>query len=223
MIKKIRIIPIYLIGFIFLCATFLAIINSYKIQNAYWSWRAFVEPNVSDRIENEWRTKSTVFLLKKLDSKVFIYWTNAMTLLLERKETKAIPILVKITKSKDDQTRISAFIALGQFGDTIATKYMLDIVKEGQTNPDYINALRSLSYSANNEAFYPIIALAQSKMGDSLYNERAYAINMLERYQNKPETLEVLRKIAASDAEEYIRQKAQIAIAKITKDKNFKS
>ena len=202
--KKFSITIISILGFMFIF-----FLLSPTIQNAYWSFREFLEPRVNDRIEKEWRNKPAEFLLHKLTRKVRMYSGTAAMIIVERKEKRAIPEFLKLIKSPNEQTRISAFIALGEIGDERAIEPLMEIIKEGRANKDFLSAIDALSIM-HYEPIYPeILQMAKDNYHTS------WVVDMLERFPEKPETLPALKNISKSDPEGYIRDKANRAIASL--------
>ena len=212
--KKIHLVLILLIFAVFTGS--LLIFNS-SIINMYWTMREFVEPNLSGRLEKEWNEKTSEFLIKNLKSKVFLYSGTAASILVERREKKALPVLWDLTKSDDRQKRISAFTAIGRINDFSSIEPLMKIVKAGYNDFNYIYALTALSYMKYMPAIEYVVALAKSNPADLKYNDRSHAINMIERYRNK-ELLPLLEIIAANDEDEFVRYKARETMERLKEE-----
>jgi len=187
-----------------------------SIQNAYFIWKAYVDLDVQDKIIDDWKTKPTEFLLKMLKSKVHMYSSSAYKILLDKKEKKAMPVFLELTQSKDDQTKTSAYVALARLGNNDIKELFMGKITQKELHKDYVDILRALSIMRHEPALPYIIKLAQSKEGDPLYEDRSYAINMIERY-GKKELLPILEKIALDDPNKHIRWKAEDSIKKMNK------
>jgi len=202
--KKVDIVMLFIVAIVAV-----VIINLTPVQDFVFSCRSFIQPNVWDDIKDRWEDKSSNFLLRKLQSNNTAYFGIANTILVERKEKRAIPVLLRLTKSWDKQRRISAFIALGELKDKRAIEPLMLIAKEGVKHRDYVNALRALSIMKYEPAFLYVSELAKS---DS--ENRAYAMSMLANY-GKPETIPLLEYIAENDSEWDVQENAKEAIEKI--------
>ncbi|MBN1526590.1 MAG: hypothetical protein JW919_03280 [Candidatus Omnitrophica bacterium] len=197
--------------YIFIIVALFLIVNLSPLQDFIFSFRSFIEPKIYERIEKSWRNKTNDFLLRQVNSANNAYSGIATSILVERKEKKAIPILLKQTKSWNKQTRISAFIALGEIGDPSVIEPFMKIVRNGRENPQFLNAIDALSIMRYETIYSEIL-----KMVNDGYHT-SWAVDMLERFPEKPETLPALEKIANSDTEEYIKYKAKQAMEKISK------
>jgi len=202
--KKVDIVMLFMVAIVAVM-----IINLTPVQDFVFSFRSFIQPNVWDDIKDRWEDKSSNFLLRKLQSNNTAYFGIANTILVERKEKRAIPVLLRLTKSWDKQRRISAFIALGELKDKRAIEPLMLIAKEGVKHRDYVNVLRALSIMKYEPAFPYVSELARSNSED-----RAYAMRMLADY-GKPETIPLLEHIAENDSEWDVQENAKEAIEKI--------
>lgn len=159
----------------------------------YWGVRAFFDPLGAVRIQDEYRRLSSEVLIKKLHSidPVSLYPTVAMEVLAERKEKKAVPELIKFTKSWNPDRRYQSIRALGLIGDPRAVEPLLEIVREDEIkgNRYYRSALLSLC-QIGYEPIRPII-LEQLKQPDGTSNG---ATTMME-YVGKKEDISLLEKM----------------------------
>ncbi|MCG3205433.1 MAG: hypothetical protein KCHDKBKB_02154 [Elusimicrobia bacterium] len=185
-------------------------ITSYPIQMGWWMFKDFVNPKLTEQTESAFRKKSSAYLLRKLKSKVYAQVDIAEFILRERKENRAIPILIELTKSKNKTIRSGAIQSLGFWQDEKAIDALNQIVRIGQSQgSDYLNALYALS-QAHHDPIYPEI-LNMAKNG----SHTSWVVELLEHFPEKPETLPALKKIAEQDPESYVRDKARKAIEKI--------
>lgn len=68
----------------------------------------------------------------------------AMEVLAARKEKKAVPELIKYTKSKIKYRRSKAIWALGEIGDKRAVEPLVEIISKGENSRDCFDAKRAL-------------------------------------------------------------------------------
>ena len=144
-----------------------------------------------------------------MKSNNYAYSGTAISILVERGEKRAVPIFLKQIKSKDDQTRLSAFIALSELKDPRAIEPLMAVVKQGEGHEDYLDALEALS-ALHYDLIYPqVLELVKSN------SENAYVVDMLFNFSDKPDILPALKNIAETDPERYVREKAKKAIEKL--------
>lgn len=177
-------------------------------QNIFQRWQEENNPKYLDNLEKSWEKKSTEFLLKQLRSSNLFYSGTANSILLKRKEKRAIPIWLDVAvNSRSGQASTSAFYCLGKIDDPSVIEPLVKIVTAGRANRDYSNALFTLA-DMKYEKIYPEIL----RMADDGYQISA-VITMLEYFPDKPETLPTLQKIAKM----YPRQRysAEYTIKKI--------
>ena len=194
--------PVVIFGGLFLVANPLS-------QNLWFMAWDFLDPHMNDKITAKWRDKSSDFLLSKAGSLNDTYSNVATSILIQRKEIRLEPIALKITKSLNPQRRSGAFETLGYLGDPRAIEPLLRVVQKGRKDRDYIDAVDALSIM-RYEPIYPEIL----KMVSDGY-ETSVAVDMLERFPEKAETIPTLTHIEKTDPEWYIRDKAQAAIKKL--------
>lgn len=182
----------------------------------YWWTAGFIYPDMWMQLRAEYRQKPTEYLLKKLNSFSFQMAEKAQDVLVERKEKRAVPKILKFLNSPIKYKRDSAMRALAIMGDESAILPLMKIIKKCKKHPDYFDALHTLS-ALHYEPIYPLVLeLAHlNPIQDSKEDYRSSGVTMLENFPNKPETLPTLKKIADTDPEEYIREKAKKAIKHI--------
>ena len=199
--KTLIILSLMLIGVI--------ILGMPSIQDVVWKLREFTNPKLHEETLNSFKSKPNQYLLKKLNSKNYVFVGMAGGILLDRNACEAVPFLIKLLNSNNDQIKTSAFVVLGEFKDNRAIEPLLSFVNKGRNNPNFLNAIDALSIM-HYEQIYPEIL----QMTNDNYHG-SWAVDMLERYPENPQTLPALQKIADTDPEQYIREKAKEAIEKI--------
>ena len=187
----------------------------YSIQPLWWSFMDFVNPKYQDDIEKAWVNKPDGFLLGQLGSRNYAYRGNAAYILGKRSNPSTIDPLIKIVKySRKDETRGAAIGLLANFYNEPRVKqFFMNIVSQGRKDPNYLNTMMSLSGGHNNEIYPEILSMAKDNFHTS------WVVDMLEYYPEKPETIETLKKIASSDPEKYIRDKAKDVLRKLQEKK----
>jgi HEAT repeat protein len=117
------------------------------------------------------------------------YPQMAIKVLAERKEKKAVPELIKLTKSRNKHISRDAIWALGLINDERAIEPLMDIIRNGKNNENYGWALLSLSKMKYEGVFPLIVEIAKSN-----YPANTEAITLLEEF-GKPETIPLLVQI----------------------------
>lgn len=185
----------------------------YSIQPLWWSFMDFTRPHYQEEVEKSLEAKnlSNRRLLKIFQGRSGIHASAAANILAERKSVDTIvPLINIVKKSRNDYARSKSIGLLRNFyGDLRVKQFLVEIVRQGRKDPNYINAMRALSAEHNNEIYPEILKMAKDNY------ETSYVVGMLGYYPEKPETIEVLTKIANADPEEYVREKAKKALEKI--------
>jgi len=96
--------------------------------------------------------------------------------------------------------------SLAEMGDERAIKPLIKITEKGRNTKDYLLAMKTLSQLHCEEIYPNILQMAKDDFHTS------WVVGMLENFPDKPETVLTLRKIAQSDSEKYIRDKARKAL-----------
>lgn len=190
------------------------LLTSPPMQMAKYMVLGFLAPFLDEYLEKKWENRPTIFLLWELMSYDYVHADVAANILSKRKEKMAVPILLIALKSPLRLTYSRAMFALGEIGDESAIKPLMSIVKSGVKHPKYASALSALSIMA----YKPVLSILL-KMVEGTEEERARAVLMLGNYKDK-DLLPLLMKIASSDKEDYIRNRAKEAIENITKKEN---
>jgi len=198
------------------------------LANSFLYWvvlRMGSSPQIIEQIEAQLSKRSSSDLLGKLramDNPFCIdyyspYPRMAMEQLARRDEKRAVPILVKLSKSKRSGIRINAIIALGSIKDPRALSFLLDIYRRGKPDsPEHSYALEGLATFRNEEVYPEIYKMAFNK------KTIVSAINMLSHYSDKREVIQLLQKIADNDPDAYTRDQAYFKLEDI-KRKNGES
>jgi len=166
------------------------------IPPIFWSAKEFSNPPYHRILEKEWLSKSNNFLLLKLHSIDPMRFGLAAYILGQRKEQKAVNILVKKVQSSyiDNQIHFSACSALAQISPSVAKKVLMGIVEKYQNSKNntlpehnssaysrYENALRILAIMKDERIY--TICLKMAKFSDRL--EKEISLNgMLYHFDN---------------------------------------
>lgn len=169
------------------------------VQMGIWMFRNFVNPKLHEETIEKFKTKSNEYLIKQLKSKNYAIVGIAAGILYQRDEREAVPVLLELTKSKNEQIRTTAFIVLGNFNNERAIEPLMNIIDKGPNHRDYIDALRALSIMRYEPVYPLIIEILESKESDVLYEDKPYAVGMLEYYA-KPESIPLLDKIIEEES-----------------------
>lgn len=187
--------------FITISVILLAIIVYLGLPISYSFYMAIVEPMGSMRIEDEFRKLSSDVLIKKLHPMHPFAMTPAyaMQILAERRETKAVPELIKFVKSWHPDNRYQAIRALGNIGDERAIEPLLEIVKKGdvKNNPNYHESLFSLC-QIGYEPVHPIV-LEMLKRPDGARNGSTKMMEYIGTKEDIPILEAMLSNIQGTD------------------------
>lgn len=178
-------------------------------ERCYWGITGFLYPDMWRQLENSYRQMSTNYLVKKLYSFSFETAEVAENVLAERKSNEAVPHILRFLKSPMRYKRHSAMYALAKIGDKRAIHPLLKIIKKGRHHTDYLLAMKTLSYLHYDEIYPDVLTMAEDNFHAS------WVVSMLESFPDKPQTIPTLKKIAETDLEGYIREKAKNAIKHI--------
>lgn len=172
----------------------------------------------SSQIQDKWKNDLSKYSSDSLIMMLNIRYIDPfydpyliLNILAERKEKKAVPVMLKLLNSKKSFYRQEAMYALAKIKDERSIEPLMKIVNRKQTDRDYLLALDTLS-KMHYEGAYPIIL----KMKDE-GKHNSYVIDMIKNYPDRPETLPILIEISKNARENYIRDKANEAIEYITK------
>jgi HEAT repeat protein len=171
----------------------------------YWSivGLSYSPDNYMEKVD-EFRALPTEELLKEL-TPFFIASPHrfmAIKAVNERKEKQAVPILIKQSRSWNNQIRIDAIWSLGVIGDSRAIEPLMKIVREGEKHPNYVNALSALSKMRYDGAYKYVVERA--KKPDAYRNG---SVGMLKEF-GRPESIPLLveiKKNVPSDVEGFGR------------------
>jgi len=183
-------------------------------EKTYWWIHSFLHPYYYMELQKKFESESTEYLIKQLYSYNFHTANQAMEVLGKRGEKEATPHILRFLKSPFKYKRHAAMRALENMKDERAIKPMMEIIHKGLQHSDYIRALYVLASLRHEPIYGKIVELASLNPMNDTQDVRSRAISMLEIYGSK-DSLPLLRKIAKSDPEQYIREKAQKAIDKI--------
>ncbi|MGB2630177.1 MAG: HEAT repeat domain-containing protein [Candidatus Omnitrophota bacterium] len=154
----------------------------------YWWLRAWEGPDSVSKLEVDLRKEPSEILIKRLyNIDIFSpYPQMAMQILAERKEKKAVPELIKFTKSWNRYYRRTAIWSLGIINDPRAIRPLMEIVSKGESHSNYKDALMALSRMKYEGAFPYVKELAERE--DATANG---SIAMLREFA-KPECIPLL-------------------------------
>lgn len=175
----------------------------------YWIWRGWNDSNLSSDINKHMEKFSSDELFKKIKginlTIVNPYRDGAWRVLIDRKDRRIVPILIKELKSWNKDTRVGAIRVLGDIGDERAMKPFMEIVRNARIDysydiktptPDYIVALQALAKMKYEPIYHYAVEFATSK--DKPNNLKNYGVMMLGDFK-KSEALPILRKIAEEE------------------------
>lgn len=185
------------------------IFNLMPVQNFIFSLKEFFEPNLTQKLEKEWQEKPDEFLIKKLYANNYYYPGLAADILCRRDKREIIPILIKFSRSNYTTRAKIGIYGLSYFGGKEAEESLIEVIKQGRENKNYLMALDALSIMHYDKIYLEILKMANDNYHTS------WVVDMLERFPDKPETLSTLQNIAKNDPEWYIRDKAEEVIEKI--------
>jgi hypothetical protein len=177
----------------FLIGTFICLLAIILYIGLPLSWSVFMyifDPMGSIRVMDELRALPSETLIKKLRPihPLAVTPSLSMEVLAERRETEAVPELIKSLKSWHPDNRYQAIRALGNIGDERAVEPLLKIVNEGEVKGKkyYRAALLSLC-QIGYEPIRPVV-LERLKRPDGARNGSP---KMME-YIGKKEDLNLL-------------------------------
>ncbi|MDD4013011.1 MAG: HEAT repeat domain-containing protein [Candidatus Omnitrophica bacterium] len=180
--------------------------------NFFWVIRGYLDPDLVSRGMDNYRNRSSRFLIGEIRSFSPYNSHVAMKVLVERKDREAVEAIAELLKSGNSQRRADAAKALASIGDQRAIEPLLELQKKGRTSSDYLISMEALS-ALHYEKIYPEI-LQMVKDGYHV----SWAIDMLENFGNNSETQVVLKNIAQNNPQEYVRTKAKNTLDRINKD-----
>ena len=157
----------------------------------YWWLRAWEGPDLYAEMKDRVRALPSEQVIKKLHSFQISspYPFIALQILVERKEKKIVPILLKQLKSWNRHDRHNAIWALGIIGDERAIGPLMAIIRKGEEDPDYRSALLALSEMKYEGAFPYVIKIAKKE-----YPKNCGAINLLKEF-GEPKCIPLLLEI----------------------------
>ncbi len=157
----------------------------------YWYARAWGGDSQSEKMKNLIRKLPSEAVIKKLYSTQLSnpYPSIALRVLAERKEKKAVPVLLKWLKSWDTSKRRDAIWALGIIGDERAIEPLMDIIRKGEKHPNYNIVLLALS-EMKYDGIFPYL----EKIAKEPYPKCTAVITDLKEF-GKPECIPLLLEI----------------------------
>lgn len=167
----------------------------------YWFGRAIVDPMGALRIQEQFEKLPSEELLRKLHSidPLSPYPGIAIDVLTKRKENKAIPYLIQLTKSKNQTRRAHAIRSLGEIGDKQAIPALFEILKTGEktSQRDFRNALYALS-RLGYEPVRPYV-LKMLRAPDALNNGSLAMLRYIGKKEDLPILEDMFNKISTND------------------------
>jgi len=171
-------------------------------------------PQIQDKTKNDLNKYSSDFLIMMLNIRYIDPFYDPyliLNILADRREKKAVPVMLKLLNSKKSFYRQETMDALAKIKDERAIKPLMKIINRKQKDRDYLLALDALS-KMHYEGVYPII-LEMKDEG----KHNSYVIDMIKNYPDRSETLPILIEISKNERENYVRDKANEAITEIGK------
>jgi len=119
------------------------------------------------KVQQTFEGLSSEILIKKLFSidPMNPYPGIALEVLSKRQEKKAVPALIKLTKSLHPYMRTHAIRTLGQIGDVRAIPRLVEIIEKGKRDKNYSDALYSLSQLGYEPARPYVLKLLKKERG----------------------------------------------------------
>ncbi|MBI4846464.1 MAG: HEAT repeat domain-containing protein [Candidatus Omnitrophica bacterium] len=156
---------------------------------------SFQGPDHFESIRFKLRELPSKDLINKADNifyEIFSLQSSlALDVLVERKEREAIPLFLKLLRSRNNEKRKIAFWALASINDPTTVASLMEIVQKGEDHQDYIDALITLSQMRYEGALPYVIKLAEKFDADV-----NGSIGMIKDIGN-PELIPVLKDIKA--------------------------
>ncbi|MFC1570836.1 HEAT repeat domain-containing protein [Candidatus Omnitrophota bacterium] len=161
----------------------------------FWATTApFSDPDMISEIKEDYGKLSSDELIDKVKSFCNPYSISysspypmaALEVLVDRQESKAVPMLIKFLDSKSRVRRQAAIWALGIIGDKRAIEPLMQIIQKGEKHSDYRPALLALSEMKYEGAFPYVEQIARKP-----YPESSGAITYLKEF-GKPEGIALL-------------------------------
>lgn len=167
---------------------------------SFWwttAWLSGTNPQWQDKIKDGYNKLSSEVLITKIKSYNNPYHPGsfaphssiALNILVERKEKKAVPTILKFINFWEKGRRQTAIWALGIIGDPRAIEPLMKIVKKSEKHLDYRTALSALSHMKYEGAFSYIAEIAKKP-----YPKNCGAISLLKEF-GKPESITLLQEI----------------------------
>jgi len=168
----------------------------------HWTLKVFYDPLAINIIDKEFRQISSEELIKKLHTidPISPYPGEAMQILAERREKKAVTELMKFLKSWHPDRRYRAIGALGLIGDDRAVEPLLKIVNDGEVkgNKYYRSALLSLC-EIGYKPMHSIVVERLQRI-DGARNGSTRMMKYIGKREDLPILEDMLEKIQGNDA-----------------------
>lgn len=158
------------------------------VELAWIQFRDSVDSNYAKEVQKEWANKSTDFLISKLGHASYIFDGAAVANLTKRQLSagQVEKLKYNINQSRHPRKAVSSLSVLFAIDEGQAISIALNILREGEANPLYKDALLQLAHIRNPDAFVYLIEYAKKPDG---YNNGS--VNMLKHY-GRPDAIPVL-------------------------------
>lgn len=206
--KKIIIIGISLILLYFL-------IISKPVEVAWWCTMSFINPHLNEIFEKKYASFSNEKLLKELRSYSENARGYASSELVSRKDKSLTPVFNKMLNSNRKNEKWTAIYALVEMNDQSAIPVLLKEVKSTNFD-DHIEAVRMLS-KLRYEPIIPEIKKLSEMLITEKYGEipKNNAVRMAGYFGNNPQTIQILKNIAADKSTILAWKQAEDMLKKI--------
>jgi len=205
-----------------ICVAAIAIVYP-LIGFTYWSVLAIgASPKIASDIRTNLEKLPSSQLIRKAQNFCnpysFFYYSPyqliSIEILVDRREKEAIPMFISFLKCKDINRKKTAIWALGAFKDARAIEHLMDIIKDGEKNPNYVNALMALS-DMQYEGAFPYV-VERAKKGDAYRNGSIGMLKAFGKSECIPILLDIKNRIKDTDPmAKYGRSRVDDAIAHI--------
>lgn len=218
-----KIIKKSVITFLILIFVWLLFQGGCKVYWYIMAWSMGSPENYS-KVVDTFRALPSETVIKKLHTIDMSspYPQMAIKVLVERREKKAVPELIKLTKSWNEHIRRDAIWALGLINDSRAVKPLMEIVNRTRIDSisydkkyppyEYFEALTALSRMKYEGVYSYAVKFASSENSSRFF--KGQAITMF-KYFEKQESIPLLKKIAAENKEWTLHDGALDAIKHI--------
>ena len=200
------------IGIIIACIVFL--VTWGPVKDAYWTVKAFIDPQLNEEFNKAYSIKSDEFLFWKLGSWSEYEARTAAGVLESRKDIKYVPRCIKLLKSGNKFERGAAIEILGVIGDIRAINPLMEAMHNDKDPDNRTGAMISLSRMKYEPIITEIRKLAETRI---LHSEvpQDNAIMMCEMFGKNPKTIEILKYLNTAKGFKFTNDDASDALKRI--------